>query len=73
VKYLTNLFNKVKNWDNFNNIFNLINEDNLPFPKKSDYINLLKSTYKKLIEEKKNSLENLKDEELKKLLIFYHI
>lgn len=73
MKYLTNLFNKVKNWDNFNNIFNLINEDNLPFPKKSDYINLLKSTYKKLIEEKKNSLENLKDEELKKLLIFYHI
>ena len=70
VKYLTNLFNKVKNWDNFNNIFNLIKEENLPPPKKSDYINLLKSTYKKLIEEKKNTLTNLKDEELSKIVEF---
>ena len=56
-RYLTNLFNKVENWENFVSICDLINIDNLE--RKNDYINLINTTYKRLCENKKNSLSEL--------------
>ena len=68
INYLTILFNKVKNWENFYNIYHLINDENLDSKNISDLINLLNNTYKKLITDKKITETNLSDEELTKII-----
>ena len=68
VNYLTTLFRKVKNWDNFYTIFHLINDENLEPKNISDLVTLLDTTYKKLISDKKINESNLPDEELGKII-----
>ena len=67
IKYSTNLFNKVKNWKTFCNIYHIINDENLKkdlLKNLSDLVNLIDNKYR-LIKENKNDLNNLQDEKLK--------
>jgi hypothetical protein len=69
IKYSTNLFNKVKNWETFCNIYHFINDDNLKkettlLKNLSDLVNLIDNKYR-AIKENKNDLNNLQDEKLK--------
>ena len=68
VEYLTNIFSKVQNWDNFYTIYHLINDENLEERNLSDLINLINSTYKKLIKNNKIIESNLSNEELTKVI-----
>ena len=67
IKYSTNLFNKVKNWKTFCNIYHIINDENLKkdlLKNLSDLVNLIDNKYR-AIKENKNDLNNLQDEKLK--------
>ena len=67
INFLTKLFSKVKNWNNFCCIYNLINEENIEEKNISDLIYLIKDTYLKLIYEKKE-IPNLQENEIQTLI-----
>ena len=68
VDFLKKLFDKVKNWKNFCNIYQLINDENIDKSKIKDLINLIFDTYDKLIKSQKNLISNLSEIELQKLI-----
>jgi len=68
VDFLKKLFEKVKNWKNFCDIYQLISDENIDKKKIKDLINLIINTYDKLIKSQKNLISNLSETELKKLI-----
>ena len=60
INFLTKLFDKAINWNIFCNIYSLVNYENIDKKKIKDLLNLINSTYDKLIKKKKE-LSELKE------------